>query len=118
MNASENGRIRVCLVDDNPFERSGIEQWIRQDNGIEILGSFDDLESALPEMLQLKPDTMRWRRVESVALRQTGCLRTIASLLRLENMGQRKNLPQRRGDAERRGIPFDRFSQRPCVSAG
>ena len=36
--------------------------------------------------------------MESVALRQTGCLRTIASHRRLANMGQRKNLPQRRGE--------------------
>jgi hypothetical protein len=31
-------------------------------------------------------------------------LRTIASLRRLANMGQRKNLPQRGGDAERDSI--------------
>ena len=51
-------RIRVVLVEDDDLFRAEMERWLRQADDFEILGSYRDGETALPNILQEKPDVV------------------------------------------------------------
>ena len=49
-------KIRIILVDDHPFVRGGIRQYIERDPKIEILAEGEDGEEALALIMQHRPD--------------------------------------------------------------
>jgi DNA-binding NarL/FixJ family response regulator len=53
---SENGPLKVLIVDDHPIVREGIGQVIRRAGGLEVCGEADCRERALQAVSNLKPD--------------------------------------------------------------
>jgi DNA-binding NarL/FixJ family response regulator len=55
-NSGHNHPIRVCLVEDDSIFRDKCQEWLQRNNGFHCIGSFGDLESALPVIQEMTPD--------------------------------------------------------------
>jgi hypothetical protein len=57
-NSGHNHPIRVCLVEDDSIFRDQCQECLQRNNGFHCIGSFGDLESALPVIQEMTPDIM------------------------------------------------------------
>jgi two-component system chemotaxis response regulator CheB len=55
---SENRKIRVLIVDDSAFMRTAIERMLKEDPGIEVIGSAGNGKEAVEKVFRLKPDVV------------------------------------------------------------
>jgi DNA-binding NarL/FixJ family response regulator len=57
-NSDDMEKIRVLIVDDHPFFRSGIITWINQHESMVSCGEAGSIREARERILQLKPDVV------------------------------------------------------------
>lgn len=50
--------ITVCLVEDDDFFRARVEGWLKQADDMKCVGSYSSGETALPDILEKKPDVI------------------------------------------------------------
>lgn len=50
--------VRVCIIDDEPLAREGLCRLIRQEEGVDIVGSFAIGQDAVDQLRALKPDIL------------------------------------------------------------
>jgi DNA-binding NarL/FixJ family response regulator len=51
-------KLRILIVDDHPFFRSGLAQWLNQQEGLICCGEADSIKNARISIDQLKPDVV------------------------------------------------------------
>ncbi len=55
---TQNLKIKVLVVDDHPFFRTGIIQWLNQQNELVCCGQAESLQTARKAIAELKPDVI------------------------------------------------------------
>jgi DNA-binding NarL/FixJ family response regulator len=51
-------KIRILVVDDHPFFRTGITQWLNQQGDIQCCGEAESIQTARKAIMDLKPDVI------------------------------------------------------------
>ena len=51
-------KIRVLIVEDHPFFRSGLVQWLNQQEQVTCCGEADSVEAARKAVVETQPDVI------------------------------------------------------------
>src|ERR1700729_4608688 len=73
---SENGKIRVFLVDDHPLVREWLSQLIQRESDMEVCGEAEDAPEAVAGIEKCNPDIV----IADISLKKTHGLELVKDL--------------------------------------